>query len=377
MNKIKKITNYIRPLKQEKKMRFISILLFVLLAVNPAFSNEKIKYNPKACHKPLKKFDSGHIIGQDQIEKGYNSPARIDVSHSWDIYLQGSFIYWQARERGLRYARTLNINANVQSKLHNVSFEFDPGFKVGLGLNFEHDDWFTVAEYARIHGTTRHSISTNETTAVSRLLNAWRTDSPNASKIAIEWDLDLDLIDWKLGRPFYEGTNLIFNPFVGLRGGWIDQKITTNTTLINTTTIVTDKAKQDTWLVGPRAGVDSYWLMPMGFSFFGNIASAFCYQYFNTQYLEATYANPSVTQTNTNNKKGYITPNLDISVGFRWGSYFHNDSWHFRIVFGYSLQAFWNQNEMRRLKDRTEAVRNAPAGDLFYHGAEGTLRFDF
>ena len=107
-----------------------------------------------------KAYDQGHGVCEYEILAAYNAPARFDVKGTWDLFTTLSFLYWQPREDGLSLA--LSSYAEPQEnpgKLFNMHFDYKPGFKIGVGSNFTHDNWNLFFEYTRLHGATKELLS--------------------------------------------------------------------------------------------------------------------------------------------------------------------------------------------------------------------------
>ena len=193
--------------------------------------------------------------------------------------------------------------------------------------------------------------------------------------------MENDLIDLEFSRPHYLGKKLIFKPHFGFRGGWIDQKY-------NLEAQVTWRSENESsfyfnvssksWLIGPRAGLDSQWLLGEGFSLFGNLASSLCYQHFNVKYKETTVPDLALEfNSDSKTKDYYVNPNLEFAVGINWGSYLAENQYHIDLSAGYEFHIFWNQNQMSVLKNDNNQTPHTKAGDLMLHGLTISGRFDF
>ena len=94
----------------------------------------------------------------------------IEVRGSWDVYATGSFLYWQAREDNLELGIASNGNPGLvggpflpvnftapvtafttTATVVNSDFSWGPGFKFGLGVNLDYDNWDAYAEYTWFH----------------------------------------------------------------------------------------------------------------------------------------------------------------------------------------------------------------------------------
>src|SRR5271157_2856702 len=112
----------------------------------------------KAC--PPSPFEQGYGISSDKFPAAYNAASRIEVQNSWDIFATASFLYWYADQEGMDLAYSTGLTTasdptTVTNPLKGsydiMPFDFKPGFKVGLGMNFDFDNWVAFVEYTWLH----------------------------------------------------------------------------------------------------------------------------------------------------------------------------------------------------------------------------------
>jgi hypothetical protein len=342
---------------------------------------------------------------------GYNCPARINPVCGWDFDIYGDFLYWQAREKGLApYNHTTSVTSNGQTisteRLQNIDFDYHPAFKVGIGAGTERDNWTFNLEYTRFNATNSKkgeiSLQDFSVTATSQnnfnnilsLLNSGifntfltflstTTGAPSiARSFDAHWKLNFNTIDLVAGRPYFLGTKLTLSPFYGVRGGWIDQhyKLTsliplTTATAPKTDYLLNSLVKSDSWLVGPRIGVKSNWLLGAGFRIFGDAGASLIYQNFKVKIKTLMPAQNQLTiqlEDFISQKIKSVNPTFDAALGFGWGSYFNNKRWHFDLTAGYEFQFFYSQNEL------LEEIRvSKDTSSLILHGLTVAARFDF
>lgn len=338
----------------------------------------------------------------------YNAPARIDPICGWDVWVCGSFLYWQAQEDGLElgvHFKQLQSSPpyNPTYSMIKLDFDYHPGFKVGLGCSFERDDWSLYLEYTR-YSATEHktkSLGRNFTYKIATknynyIMTNWgsmiATYNPY-SRLKGEWELNFNLLDLYLERPYYLGKKLIFNPHCGLKSGWIDQKydLMADYMFAGDNDMIFIKQSQDSWLMGPEAGVQTKWLIGCNFRIFANFDGALFYQKFKNQIKEFVLKSFINSDGSTNGKLRdniwKIIPNVDISIGLGYGTYFWENKSHIDITLGYDLNYFWNQNRIQKLSSWTinhapfaEAdisLGSASYGSLMLHGLNLTARIDF
>jgi hypothetical protein len=321
----------------------------------------------------------------------YNCPARIDVTGCWDMYLTASFIYWHANEENLELC-TLENTSGPTAPVTNWTiikpdFEYKPGFKVGAGTYFDHDDWGFYIEYTYFHMKNKNSESFEDpaSPATAGLLDssiiipaAFLVSAP--LELSFNWDLDMDIVDFELSRIFYNGKMLTLNPHFGFRLAFIDQSY--DYSVVSTSRNTAGKAKSDSWAIGPRAGVNSAWNFGSNFRFLGNIAASLMYADFD---LSQSQTGPVLGETDpdaVNNVKTdyhFLRANAEFAVGLAWGRYFSNHCYYFDLAALYEFHIFWDQNMMNyeSTKVGVVATKGGSIGNLYLHGLTITARFDF
>ena len=314
---------------------------------------------------------------------GYNAPSSLGLNASWDIFVTGSFIYWQPSEDNL----ALGVPSNMTSMalpyygtVVNMDFGFKPGLKVGLGADVRRDHWVLYSEYTWLQSTDRKSFSA----AGSNLaINYWA--HPNRyttflTTVSGEWQVHLNLLDLVLQRSYFVGSQLTFTPFFGLRAAWIDQQYLTENTEQTTLLVYQTFQKSTSWGVGPRTGLDADWLLGYGIRFYGKTMADLLY----TQYgRHIVYQNPSTPSTMEDiNVHEYgietLRSHAEIELGFGWGSSLSRDRMYIDLAAGYDFQVFWRQNMFIEYVDNVSISDYvARDGNLYLQGLTASLRLDF
>ncbi|HEU64209.1 hypothetical protein LCGC14_2500350 [marine sediment metagenome] len=339
---------------------------------------EPITCDPCADEVQKKSYSQGYPICENDLPKAYNAAARIDVCGGLDTYITASFIYWESLSDQIDLA-IVETGAGTERTLKILKFdtEYEPGFKVGLGTHFNHDNWDGYVQYTRLHQSESNTFKTGDETQTSfRPFWTVSTFGNVVGDTKARWRMDLDKIDIELGRSYYVGTNLIFRPLLGVDVHWIDQKYSFDSE-VATTGILNSSIKNDSWGVGPRFGLNMNWFFYKGFKLFGNLAIDLMFA--------SNEASGSVTQGVTNYSlqkyKKYIVRDVEEgAIGFGWGSYFTNDKWHFDISAAYEIQRYSHTNYMNKYSQAFSsnfATKQIKPGDLFLHGLTVTTRFDF
>lgn len=332
-----------------------------------------------------------HELLQCPTTPAYNAPARIDTQCSWDIWVDASFIYWQALQDNMEPAqsRTRTITTTTGTNdfgLVNMDFQYKPGFKVGLGMAFDFDFWDVGLEYTRLHGTVHRSasMSTSAVAAGNGYYPLWidqllsnnstlYTNNSNAFKA--KWLLNLDFLDADLGRWYYVGTQLTFRPSVGMRASWIKQQAKATYLNINNSGFSMNGInKEHSWGIGPKFALDTNWMIGDGFRIIGNAEFDILFR----QYLRSFHCfneltgTPSLILLKKQSDVNALRSHLDLELGAGWATYFDCHNWHIDLSATYGFQVFWNENMFDY-----NLARNKTYGNLYVHGLTVTARLDF
>lgn len=358
----------------------------------------------------------------------YNYPVRCEQRCPYDIYTELSFNYWQPIQENMEVgllnngastkisASGLTITNVSSSDSHrdvNMDFDFKPGFTLGLGCNFDEDNWDLRLEYTWFHNTQRKSETARDfvlfNASSQSIAATWGTPTPSAGDVIYQfakekWKLGMDLLDLDLGRWFYVGCNLTFHPSFGVRAALIEQKVHVSYTngfanytvdlpgLLGGGTLLENKnvqGKSRSWGLGPKAALETHWLLGRGFRLFGNGEADLLYTRY-TALKESTGAAGTVlgiinlipfsftTSNETRGKQrnvGCLRTHLELELGVGWGTYLECSDMCIDCSAGYDFQVFFDQNMLRR--HVTDPGGSLPNGNLYTQGLIAKVRLDF
>ena len=297
------------------------------------------------------------------------------VNGSWNVYLTGEFIYWTVRQDGMFYAVS-GAGANPsKGSVHDLDWEWEPGFKVGLGVNLPHDGWDLYAKYTWIQSST--SDSTSQAAATTTLTPYWvptTVDFGFLSHARASWDIHFNDVNLELGRNSYLSQYFKVRIHAGLKGSWIDQDYNVHYTYAADGSRARIRQSQDFWGVGIRAGLNNSWQFLYNFCFYGDLALSILWGQFdldrNDQYTPA--GNVAVTTLHTGVSPHTFEPVLELGAGFRWDLWFGNGDYHFSLQAGWEHQLWILQNELIKGLGEPDHI-----GDLVLQGLTVKARFDF
>lgn len=313
-------------------------------------------------------FLQGYPITQNELQKGYNAPSRIED----DFYLAGSYIYWQPIMNGFVVGVDISPSTSLPIVVQHddISYNFASGFKVEAGLNIIPDEWTVDAAYTWLHGSD--SGTAIRTDAASTFTIPWDVQSGVSLYGATgKWTYKLDLIDLSLARPCYVGTNLTIAPLFGMRGGWIDNDFEVHATT-TTNIISTMKNTLKSWLIGFRPGVRTNWLFGSGIRLFSDVYMGMYYQDFSIDYYQNDETAPSTVYSTSSLSKKQLATNIELFSGLGYGTYLNDNKQYIDLLLGYTFQVFFNQNFLGVDTSSTSA-----AEDLMLQGLNARLSIHF
>lgn len=311
------------------------------------------------------------------------------VSGGADVFITADFIYWKAYEEGLGYATTgygsTGITPTSRGSVKQPDFKFEPGFKVGLGLNLSHDGWDLYAEYTWRHAGNTKS-RTREDAGDSTLRYNWTPLDGNAVPLSGSdrltfasgnWRLQFNVLDAEIGRNFYISRYLTLRPFTGFKGTWQDQNYIVKYETIPSPTLfdlIRIGQHENFWGVGIRSGLDTAWHATKHWSIVGNVALTALWSDYSVKRRDRTRSSDVVDSSVTfNTKNGFSTikPILELQLGLRWETWFYDDDYHISFLVGWEEQIWFSRNQFIHL------FEESAHGDLTMHGLTIHGRFDF
>ena len=295
---------------------------------------------------------------------------------NWD--LSGEFLIWYASEQpSSNWANATRTTINNVGILDDVdipvaAFDWDYGFRVGVGHTMKHDRWDTQLYWAWFRTEAHSNIP-----VVNALLNTVYLEFDGSFFLhgdlfgegaSIDWSLLFNMFDWELGRSLAISKALSMRPFIGVKGGWIDQTIHAKVDLA--ASIGHEKLENRFWGVGPSGGMNTKWEMGRfsthSFNLLGDFATAMMWGHWN---VKDVYRNPPAKLPVTIDMPSLGSLMLRGFLGIGWDM--HTNSYRFAVKLGYEMQIWFNQL-------RLPTLQQLPLhGDLTLQGGTFNARFDF
>jgi hypothetical protein len=310
------------------------------------------------------------------------------------------FLYLRAVEDSLKYAwkgtqssdnnQKNNGPTNVNAKQLDQDWEFDPGFRLGLGYNFDYDDWDLHTYYTWLYSypKTSTSVPSEDLTADntqfivglfgSHPFNGGATSFELFQKGRSNWQLQFNSWDLDLGRNYYVSKRLALQPVAGLKAALIRQHLAAHYSKpVNPNQgddpfqSMSVREKSRYWGVGPKLGVFGSWELGYGFSINADVHGALVYGESTTRLIQKGVRNSGdLLNLRLSDESYRLRPMAYLNLGLEWGDCFW-DWMYFSLHLGWETQYWWNQMNFVSFNDTT------PEGDLSLTGLNAGIRFDF
>jgi hypothetical protein len=321
--------------------------------------------------------------------------ARPDSDNGWYIFADA--LYWHADVGSSEWARKIDDTTALVASgdLHALNFKWNWGFRVGIGVNMDHDMWDSNFYYTWFRTENSNSAGVPATgiiiDQVTSLANEVGKNTNQFTSGKNEWKIHYNMFDWELGRWYYVSKNLAVRPHVGVKGGWINQDVdyTFTNAAGRTPTTSTGDLDNNFWGVGPSGGVNMMWVlgsagarMDHRFSLFGDFAGALLYGHFDVEHKEATYDAAGVVTSGNHVRdlnRNLAVPVFQTQMGLSWDTGFNNNRNHFTFKVGYEFQYWFRQNQQVvpvGVGAAQPAYRRV-SDDLALQGLTVDFRFDF
>lgn len=301
---------------------------------------------------------SGQII-KASLQEGNNKwPTTPSSSNLRSFDLFADVLVWSLQESGTEnWAQTYSPKSSKEKiDILQVEFPLDVGLRIGVGNLLKHDKWDLQLSYTWFRTQGKDHISTSDKIASSFLGNFFIDNSfgisdsgPTYHEAAIDWTICFNVFDWELGRKYWVSKALLLHPFIGLKGGWIHQRIHSNWKnpedpylFLNPFNSAVEIIKNNFWGIGPSTGLHTVWELASfsrnAFSLFSDFSGALMWGHwtFDDVYKNDISEKVSIDLPSINGASFM----LSAFSGLEWNAKFHRDRLCFSIRCGLEMQ-FW------------------------------------
>lgn len=337
-------------------------------------------------------------------ECSYLAPNRHCLRIAEDLqglFVEADVLLWQARQRGLEFAVVNDANSltNVQGRIVNPHFNWEAGYRIGLGYTLPYDGWRVGAYLTHFHTTSHtfvgHDLNDTFNGGGPGIISVWthpqafqdQAEFARWGTAEADWKLCFNIMTLEMDRAFCVGRYLTVKPHFGVKGGTIHQHFHIDyrpggqlfpNQFANFSQVW---LRNRTFCVGPFYGFASYWKVGDHWNFFGNIAGALLstnFQLFHNQNDQCSFTNDNVK---LKNQFWTFRPQAEISLGITWSACLGNPckrSQYVGISFSYEAQYWWKENELPRFYNLKNMGTYLPSqGALMLQGLTVAAYFDF
>jgi hypothetical protein len=302
------------------------------------------------------------------------------MPHSYGVWLDGEALYWQSNMGSLGYGIESSSTSIIKhGHVKHLDFDWNWGFRLGLGYKLPHDKWDLLATYTHLFGNAHgHAGGSGDVVFPSWATNFGFSAPLYADKAKTHWHLNLNMADLELGRNCLASHCLSMRPFMGVRGLFIDHDFSVNYTGGSVAPGDVDRfrADSDFWGVGLRFGVDTLWGLGKGVGIYGNGSASLLSGHFDVHEKEKPKHAP--LRVNIENDVDNVVAAADLALGLQWDYLFSNDRFHLGLKFGWEFNLFFDQNQLFNfLSSENPGAMNFKNDDLTFQGVTLGLRFDF
>lgn len=295
------------------------------------------------------------------------------------FFATADFLYWHLQEGSSDYSLPLSEQTPT-GKVSHTHFNWEPGFRTGVGYNFEHDAWDWYLNFTWLHANANNTARRhkNNTLAPQKGFPL----SFNATKMRSHWHVHYYVLDLEVGRRFFVSKFLSFRPQFGLESAWISQRrryqLRGDFNRRNRIFGENIYGKNNFWGIGPRAGTESIWYFNSYFSLMGVLSGSLQWGEFDNHLKEtALTSRRKMKRVDVDGDSHKLVPNVQMALGLSWDSNINDDMNHLGIRLSYEFQYWWRQNQFLNEQQSSATNFEHESKDLSLNGITLDVRFDF
>ena len=294
------------------------------------------------------------------------------------------FLYWQADEGELGVGvEWKQINAANGLAFVPLNFEFDwnPGFRIGIGGQFhKHDDWSIKASWTHLNSTASSHKTADLSGNSIFVPSIFGLPALTTFDYRFNWKSHYDVIDLMLQERFYCTKFLSVEPAVGMRNGWIHQKVRSNQSAVldlSTGSVIGQqlyKAYSHFWGIGIRAGVDVRWYILKYLNLINRLSGSFLRGKFHSKEFEMIPFQNQQGQLGT--PFTLVVPdriwrnqiNFEAALGLEWSQTFSEGKHYVTLAALYEASYWADMNRFRGLGTFGSSSSGPPGVATYLNG---------
>ncbi len=288
---------------------------------------------------------------QENISPLFTMSAGPRISHHGvNVNVRAEFIYWTSQDTfqpyysGTATMPDQSITTPGKPKfLHNT---FEPGFRVGLGLDFAHDNWDMELLYTWLYSAASQSTDNlppnDQGFSADQYFNDPGVGAFVVENIAYKSKRTLNTWDLNLGRNFYLSPYLTVRPCTGFVAFYIPGTITETIGYIRDpgAALSTSRTtlKSNGLGFGTKMGCTANWYFARQWSVKANYFIALAWSQNRAKGID-TITTPVATSNSVNTKMNLSTCTLwqQMFLGLSWDMLLRNDKSQLQFYAGWEF----------------------------------------
>lgn len=310
--------------------------------------------------------------------------ASTENDYGWHI--DAELLVWHVKSGAMDWVLALNQGVYpCDGDMINLGFHWSPGFRVGFGKSFQHDNWDLDLAYTYYKTSGKQNVGGSFTTPVGTDSLPGVAGPSGTSSGSFKTKVFYNAIDLTLRKHYFVSKRVSIHPEVAIKTIWLDLKDDLETSVyvnaLNTFTPIAGTvttALKDTnklWGIGPQAGVDLFWHLPKKMRLQTTVEAALLEGYFNLGQTQVIGILPTGETSTTesidlNASTHKLVPYSRIVVGFGWGDYIMNKKQYIDLSLNWEFNYFWRANQTINQEVTTDNIAGSSVRMLFNRYSE-------
>ena len=299
--------------------------------------------------------------------------------YGWHI--DAELIVWHLKSAAMDWVLALNQGVYpCNGDMINLGFHWSPGFRVGFGKSFQHDNWDVDLVYTYYKTSATQDVGGPFLTPVGTDSTVG-TEGPTGTSVgSFHTKVFYNAIDLSLKKHYFVSKSVSIHPELAIKTIWLDLKDHLETSVyVNALstftpiagTVTTDlKDSNKLWGIGPQAGVDLFWHLRKKMRLQTTIEGALLQGYFDltqTQVIDIIpTGSASILETVALDGSTHkLVPYSRVVVGFGWGDYIRNKKQYIDLSLNWEFNYFWRANQTINQETTTDNIAGSSVRMLF------------
>lgn len=342
-----------------KKKALVLLAACILQSVLHADS-PSLDVRVKEIEERLNAITSINALGFESSENASACPSVI--GKDWFGYVD--LLLWKAKVAGTEFAYSndqYSVDQPIQGRSKECKFDWNWGFRVGAGRNFQHDAWSASLDFTYFKSSGNAKLTGGTTSAVIPLRGPF-AQTVHIAKSSIK--NTLYNVDANLYRHYFISASLSLKPTIGLKNSWISLKqivwYNDGENLGYNTAQTIDKNKM--WGIGPKVGIDSTWYLKNNLHVFGLFSGSLLYSYFDV-YQDSNLTPSDNLDFYMMEQKHRFIPTLQLSLGLGYSTYLREKQNFLVVRLGYETCYYYRANQTLSLQEFNNTFRFTNVSD--------------